>query len=267
MILYTSDEFDKGYNSNLQIRKLFYNNNIIYGEKNSYVKLTFNDNSQRTDFYDDEIVPNNIYSGNTAITSVEMNGISEISTMAFYKCKNLSAATLNEGLQKIGSSAFNNCSGLTSINLPISLSNIGENAFEWCFGLISIEIPSSVKTLSAQVFLGCKNLTNITFNEGLERIEGAAFFQCWKLTNVTIPDSVTYFGRNAFEECSRLAVIDFGNTRSTIPTLGGSGSVFYGLPNNYVIVVPNALVNSWKTTSGWSSVASHIVSYTNYHNN
>jgi hypothetical protein len=82
---------------------------------------------------------------------------------------------------------------------------------------------------------------------------------------VTIPDSVTSIEDRAFFNCTRLAAVDFGNTRSTVPQLGNASSFAY-MPADMVIIVPDALYSTWIDATNWSddSVKPHIVKWSDY---
>lgn len=59
---------------------------------------------------------------NDTITSVILpKGLTEISSAAFERCKNLSSVTLPEGLLEIGALAFMDCEKLESIDIPDSV--------------------------------------------------------------------------------------------------------------------------------------------------
>lgn len=95
---------------------------------------------------------------------------------------------------------------------------------------------------------------------GATKIAFGVFQNCASLTSIGVPDSVTSIERYAFSNCSSLATIDFGTTRSTIPTLVDSNA-FTGLPNDYQVLVPSALLTTWQAASGWSDISSHIVAH------
>ena len=82
------------------------------------------------------------------------------------------------------------------------------------------------------------------------------------LTSLTIPDAVESIGDYAFAANMNLETIDFGTTRSTIPTLDGIGA-FENLPVNYQILVPSSLLNDWKEADWWNdeNIVGHIVAH------
>jgi hypothetical protein len=75
---------------------------------------------------------------NTSIPSTVTN----IATVAFEGCWNLTEITLPNGLVEIGELAFSWCYSLTSITIPASVTSIGSNAFENCGGLNSVTVEN-----------------------------------------------------------------------------------------------------------------------------
>ena len=114
------------------------------------------------------------------------------------------------------------------------LTAVGRGACSHTPGMVGIELPSTVTTIDQYAF------------------------EDTGLTSITIPDSVTSFGQYTFRNSSNLDIIDFGGTRSTIPTFGAN--MFSGIVSGYRVLVPSSLLDTWKATSGWSgsSVAPHI---------
>ena len=143
------------------------------------------------------------------------------------------------GVTSIGNSAFINCTGLTSVTIPNSVTDIGSSAFGYCTGLTSFTIPDNVTSIGNSAFQGCNSLTSVTIGNG-----------------------VTSIGNQTFQNCSNLATIDFGTTRSSIPTLANVNA-FTGLPANYQILVPSALLTDWKAANTWnnSAIVDHIVAH------
>ena len=214
--------------------------------------------------------------------------ITHIGSQMFASCFALKSITLPSSVTNLGAYAFNS-SGLLSIELPSGITSIGNYCFYNCKGLTNIEIPSGVTQIPSNCFYKCSSLSSVTLNEGLTRIgqyafrncdalisitlpstiriiSAQAFMDCKGLTNINIPNNVSQIVGNTFNGCRSLSLIDFGNTRTTIPTLQNVNA-FNGLPSNYQIAVPDALVDRWKTTRNWSSISSHIVHWSSVHNN
>lgn len=163
----------------------------------------------------------------------------------------LKQVRLPNNINSIGTYAFYNCSGLTSIAIPSSVTTIGESAFEYCKSLSSITIPNSVTSIGNSAFDCCSGLTSVTIPSSVTSIGDSAFWYCTSLTSVTIPNSVTSIGTSAFNGCSGLTSVNCYAT--TAPTLGKS--VFYNLPNNGTLYVPNGSnYSSWlrELPSGWT---------------
>jgi hypothetical protein len=119
---------------------------------------------------------------------------------------------------------------------------------------------AGVTDIRDYAFRDCEGLTSVTLPSGVTKIGYWAFYSCYRLASVTIPDTVTWLDGTSFAYCQNLATIDFGSTRSTIPTLDDASSL-QGLANNYQILVPSALLTAWKAASGWSNFASHIFAH------
>ena len=215
---------------------------------------------------------------------------------AFNGCTALNGIEFPETLTSISSSAFAGCTSLTEITIPANVSSIGSDAFKNCSGLTKInclsETPPSINT----TYLPFENTNNCpiyvptdsvdayktawsdyasrivgvspyaVFNSIVDRsisgdytipgdvtsIGGYAFRSCQNLTSVTIPSSVTSIGAAAFYDCTGLTSVTVLAT--TPPTLSGN-SDFTG---SYPIYVPAASVETYKTTTGWTFLASRI---------
>ena len=102
------------------------------------------------------------------VTAEMLDGITSITSYAFYQCANLTSVEIPSSVTSIGSYAFEYCSSLTSINISNGVTSIGMDAFSYCSSLTSITIPSSVTQIGSPtgiiytVFLECSQLASVT---------------------------------------------------------------------------------------------------------
>ena len=156
------------------------------------------------------------------------DGVTAISSYAFYNCSGLTSITIGNSVTSIGKDAFSGCGGLTRITgsannastvatqakpatFIVNITNgtsIGSSAFSGCTGLTNITIPDSVTSIGKHAFSGCSGLTSVTIPAGV--IGDFAFYGCSGLTSVTIGDGVTSIEYATFYGCT-------GLSRITIP--------------------------------------------------
>ena len=194
---------------------------------------------------------------------------------AFRNCSNITSISIPSSVTSIGYGAFDYC-GLTSIDIPNSVTSIGEFVFEWCVNLTSIVIPNGVTSINGYTFQNCSAMTTCTIGSGVTSIGERAFNSCKGLTSIAIPSGVTSIGNYAFNSCEGLTSIDIPSGVTSIgesafegcesftsiivrattpPTLN---SYAFESTNNCPIYVPSANVETYKSTSGWSTYASRI---------
>lgn len=136
-----------------------------------------------------------------------------------------------EGCTRLGDSVFSNCRSLQSVILPNTITDIGTSCFSHCERLKNLIIPNSVQTIG-----------------------GSAFNYCYSLDRLVIPDSVKSFtGSNHFSNIEGFT-LDLSEQTKVI-TLGGG----IGLRSTGIILVPQALLESYKSATYWSSYASQMV--------
>ena len=169
---------------------------------------------------------------------------------------------LPRSLKSIGVRAFQGCSSLQSITLPESVTSIGVNAFRVCSSLQSITLSESVTSIGDGAFAYCSSLQSITIPESVTYIGGYAFEGCSSLQSITIPESVTSIGTWAFAICSSLEKV-YVKSQDCISL--GDYSFYENAPSRK-IYVPYKVLDTYKTTDGWSTYANDIVGY-DYENN
>ena len=91
-------------------------------------------------------------------------------------------------------------------------------------------------------------------------VRANCFNPCKKLKEIKIPICAT-IQKQAFFNCAALEKI-FLDGVTSVPTLGTNA--LYGTPETIKIIVPDALVDSFKTATGWSAYADKIVGISEY---
>lgn len=178
---------------------------------------------------------------------------------------NITSFSTGNGITIVPENCFRNCTNLSTINLGTSLTRLADRCLSNT-AITSVVVPNSVTTMNGEVFSNCSSLTSVTLGTGLTSLDWKMFQNCTSLPSITIPDNILAFGQSGyystgiFNGCTSLRVIDFGSTRSTVVALYNTNN-FSGLPADYQIRVPDALVNDWKAASNWSnaSIVDHIV--------
>ena len=180
----------------------------------------------------------------------------------FNGCSKLTSLTLPAGMTGgIGISAFNGCSKLTSITLPAGMTgSIGNSAFNGCSALTSLTLPAGVTgNVGRSAFASCSKLTSLTLPAGVTGgIGNSAFAYCYGLTSLTLPAGVTDIASQAFYgvPLSKLVIQRTAGvvTLSNTNVFGNSGIT----ATTGDIYVPDALVDTYKTATNWSTFADRI---------
>lgn len=206
------------------------------------------------------------FNGCNGLASVTIpSSVTSIEAYAFGGCEGLTKVSIPSSVTNIGNSAFYGCTHLTGVTIPSGVSSIGLGAFQSCSGLTSISvndtnatysslngvlfdktqttfiqypggksgaytIPSSVTLIADSAFYDCTGLTSVTIPSSVSGIGENSFRGCAGLTSITIPSSVSGIANGAFSYCSGLANMTFSGNA---PTMGNS--VFYGIPNSFVV--------------------------------
>ena len=202
------------------------------------------------------------------------NGVTSISSHAFYYCRCLTSATIPNSVTSIGGLAFWNCSSLKSVNIPSSVTSIGDDAFEDCSKLTSINIPNSVTYIGSFAFCGCNSLKSVNIPDSVTFIGSYAFRRCESLTSINvdaenqyysslngdlynkdrtellqyaigkkdasffIPNSVASIGWWAFEYCGSLTNITISNSVTSI-----GGYAFWNCSSLKSVNIPNSVTS------------------------
>lgn len=216
-------------------------------------------------------LPNLESLGQNAFYGVKIKKISDLgkltalptansSTQNFGDKSVLEEIVLPDTLTSIAEFSFCNYSSLIKIDANWdNITSIDKRAFYQCIQLNIDELKlPKLKTLGTGVFRGCNlhkilDLGEITSIEDSTYYEGT-FYQNKKLKAVIFPLSISYIGNNNFVGCTSIKA--FIVKALTPPT--ASSSIFHDTNSTFVIYVPDASVEAYKTATNWSSYASRI---------
>lgn len=158
-------------------------------------------------------LPDDLFSGCSNLTVVELPHVKTIGSGCFQDCPRLTALSLGDSLESVGHAAFSNCKKLVTIvlgNLSLSnnLASVGEQSFMNCKSLAKVALPASLDALSSETFARCSALADVDLGNTLNTIGPGAFKDCTSLENIGIPKSVYGFGVESFRGCTALKDIN-----------------------------------------------------------
>ena len=142
------------------------------------------------------------------------------------------------------------------------MGSTGSNGRVYCNMLQRVEIGSSVTSIGSYAFSYCYSLASIVIPEGVTSISGYAFYYCYSLASIVIPEGVTSISSYAFYNCYGMAFYDF-SALADVPSLS-STNAFQSIPSDCKIIVPDALYDTWKSVTNWSTYASYIIKKTEW---
>lgn len=208
---------------------------------------------------------------------------------------NIKTLRFNDDVKNI-SESLKNFTGLEELYIPSSIDTLTLGITTGCINLKKIEVDidnvifdsrndcnAIINTVKKSVAAGCKNtiipngiveigfgafqlipIETITLPEGIETIAAYAFYDV-ALTKLEFPSTIKVISIYAFGSCKNIKLYDFRKLES-IPSIS-TPQVFYAIPEDSKIVVPDDLLVDWKAASNWSDLASHIISATEYDSN
>lgn len=191
------------------------------------------------------------FSGCNRLVSIKLPAsVTTIGGEAFYGCSSLTNIVLPNNITRIEIGTFYGCVSLKSISFPQNLTFIGADAFMGCNKLASIDIPTKVTEIGGDAFRACMGLTAIDIPEGVVHIYSGAFRYCENLLSIKLPSSLRNVASHVFAGCSSL--LDVYCYAKTIPSLNSDVFEDSNL-ENVTLHVPAAALESYKSTSPWSS--------------
>ena len=146
--------------------------------------LTFSGNGPMAEQSSEYYVPWSIYK-NQAKSVVVEDGITTITSYAFYRFPYLTSVTIPDSVKSIGRYAFYYCTALADLPVMNGVETLGDTAFYGCSELTSIVIPDNITKMGSSVFAWCDQLENVTLGSGLTEISCGAFGYCTALSSVS----------------------------------------------------------------------------------
>ena len=116
-----------------------------------------------------------------------------------------------------------------------------------------VTLPIGISKIRGYALVNMTGITSLTIPDGATKIEGSSCSGCTGLVYVVIPSTITSIYGYAFNGCTSLQYVEILATAP--PSLTSSA---FNNANNCTFYVPDASVNTYKTTSGWDTYASRI---------
>ncbi|MDH6356998.1 leucine-rich repeat domain-containing protein [Parabacteroides sp. PF5-9] len=206
-------------------------------------------------------------------TVIVEEGVTRVSSPAFYRCENITSVSLPSTLTSIGGSAFYGCKSLPTITLPKSLTDFEtgqiqtdqgtkERAglFEQCTTLSEIKVEAGNAKYKAidgilyeffsnkwrlKAYPAGRSATKFTIPDNTPVIQTGAFASCQAIKEVILPASCGTIDEVAFKDCVNLQSLTM-NQSSGVVSL--SRHAFQGVEMTKVkFIVPSKLLNDYKT--------------------
>ena len=190
------------------------------------------------------------YDFNKKIKSVVIgNGVTDIGTILFSECENLTSVSIPESVTVIHWGAFSYCSALKSIKIPSSVKRIEESAFYYCNALTSVKISDleawcNIKfesdsanplSIAKNLYLNDKLVTEIDLTGRETSIGDYAFNNAVNISKITLGDKIKGIGVEAFNNTA------YYNNKSNW--------------NNNILFIDKYLIRAEKDLSGEFEVA------------
>ena len=199
----------------------------------------------------------NVFEGCTSLLNVNLPKIKSVAQESFSNCYALQSVNFPE-VTSIGTVGFRNCFRLSNIVLP-KLSTIGKEGLSAGYNnrnnatLTNVNFPL-LTSIGQQAFTYQTKLATVDFPL-VTNISTEAFLGCWALEWVDF-GKLTSLGASAFSSCTVLKTVILRN--NAVCTLSNtnafSGTPFASGKAGGTLLVPSALVESYKTATNWSVI-------------
>lgn len=166
--------------------------------------------------------------------------------------KTLINVELNTEVTVISNSGFARCTRLENV---VIWGQCELNTSSFAYSACLKSVTNALIATGSGHFVYDFGLETVSLSSATTAIPASCFDSCMQLQEITIPASVTSIGSRAFAYCLSLPEIHMQAT--TPPTI--SENAFLGTYANYIIYVPVGTGETYKSASGWSTYADHIL--------
>ena len=195
----------------------------------------------------DDCIPDQAFMHKNSLTTVILpDRLKEISSFAFYSCKNLTGSIIiPEGVVSLNGSTFEQCSSINgTLSLPSTLKYLGDpngtygRDFWNCKFVCQLVLPEGLEFIGERTFNECDGLYGeLRFPENVSFIGESAFAGCTGLIgSLTIPQKVSTIEIEAFSSCGFNGTLSMHDGIKSI----GEGA-FRGTPFKGELHLPKAL--------------------------
>ena len=185
------------------------------------------------------------------ITSVQQQALAFCTFLEFYLYPSVTTA---------GSASFYECRALKRALFSKTTTSTNSSLFNYCYSLEKITTHNIA--LKSSAFANCYSLKKVVCNNTETSLQSSLFNNCRSLAYYKVESTTTRVRGAVFTGCLSLKLVDF-TSLSAVPTLDNVNT-FSNIPDDYIILVPDDLYNSWITTNNWSSLTSHIMKESDY---
>ena len=147
--------------------------------------------------------------------------------------------------------------GISTLTLP-KVTTVGKQCIKSCTSLTSVSLPL-LETAGDEFLNSNTKLTDVSLPK-ITTFGSNAFSSCLSLTKITLPKVTSINGSYLCSGCTALTAFVITNEEQ-VCTLSSTSSCFANTPiksGTGYIYVPDALVDSYKTATNWSTFASQI---------
>lgn len=173
---------------------------------------------------------------------------------SFQNCRSVEKVIIKDGIETLPNNFMQYCANLTDISLPDSLKSYGTYNFAECFCLPKITLPPNLTTMGSNSFGSTWLIEEVVVPEGVSSIPSSTFQNGVKI-KIVLPSTTTTINSNAINGVATTKMII---CHASVPPTVNS-NFLSSLSTQCAIYVPSAVVEDYKTATGWLARATQIL--------